>query len=135
MVYPVSINCIVPVLAGDGTPAQHLGTSVADIRGLVKTVAPLPDKIRAVLITDSTGCTFYTAENDLIAYVCLLAFITMYTEVVSIIECSFTIQKVHPVESYLLGDGCRILAEVSGYFFECQSLVKGFFNVLAVFQS
>ena len=96
-VYPVGIDGIVPVLAGNGASAQYLGTSVADIRGLIKAVTALPDKVRTVLVAGGTGSTLYTAEDDLVAYIGLLTLITVNTEVVSIIECPFAIQEVHPV--------------------------------------
>ena len=96
-VYPVGIDSIVPVLAGNGASAQYLGASVAYIRGLIKTVAAFPDKIGTMLVTGSTGSTLYTAKDDLVAYIGLLTLITVNTEVVSIIECPFAIQKVHPV--------------------------------------
>ena len=134
-VYPVGIDCIIPVLAGDGASAQYLGTAVTDIRSLIKAVTAFPDKVRTVLITNGAGCTLYTAEDDLVTDICLLTLITVNTEVVSIIECSFTIQKVHPVELDLLGDGCRILAEVLGHLLEGQTFIERVFNVLPVFQS
>ena len=113
-IYPVGIYGIVSVLAGYRTSADYLGTAVTDIRRLIKSVTTFPDKVGAVLVAGGTGRTLDTAEDDLIADICLLTPVAMDTEVMSVIERSFAIQVTHPVQPYLLGDGCRILAQVPG---------------------
>ena len=109
-IYPVGVYGIVPVLAWYRASADYLGAAVTDIRSLIKTVTPFPDKVGAVLVAGGTGRTLDTAEDDLIADICLLTPVAMDTEVVSVIERSLAIQVTHPVQPYLLGDGCRILA-------------------------
>ena len=110
MIDTVSIYGIVSILAGHRASADYLIAAVTNIRGFIKTVTPLSDKVGTMLVADGTGCTLYTAENDLVADIGLPASVTTNAEVVGIVECSLTVQIAHPVKPYLLGDSCWILA-------------------------
>ncbi len=84
-------DCIIAVLVGDRTVIDGLRTSIADIRSLVKTVTPFPDKISTSLITGGTGSTLDVAEDDLAAYICFPAMIPVNAKVVCIIKGTFVI--------------------------------------------
>lgn len=90
-VLAVCKDCIIAVLVGNRTVIDGFGTSIADIRGLVKAVTPFPDKISTGLITGGTGSALDVTEDDLATYICFPAVIPMNAEVVCIIKGAFVI--------------------------------------------
>ena len=123
-VHPVGVYGIVSVLARDRAPADRLRAPIADIWCLIQTVAALPDKAGAVLVTDSTGTALNATENDLVAYVGLLAVVSMDTKIMCIIKRALAIQVVCSVESDLLGDRSGILTKVFGDLLERQAFIQ-----------
>ena len=109
MIDPVGIYGVVSVLAGERAFTYHLWAAITYIRCFIKTITPFSDKVGTMLVTSGTGCALYTAENDLVTDIGLLASVTMNTEVMGIIERPLAIQIAHPVEPDLLGDSSRIL--------------------------
>ena len=75
----------------DGTVIDGFWTSIADIRGLVKSVTPFPDKISTGLITGGTGSALDVTEDDLATYICFLTVIPVNAEVVCIIKSAFMV--------------------------------------------
>ena len=86
------------------------GTSITDVRSLIKTVALFFDKIGAGLVTGGTGSTLDAAEYDLSAYICFSAVISVNAEVVNVKEGSFMIPITDMMELHFLRNGSRILA-------------------------
>ena len=86
------------------------GTSITDVRSLIKTVALFFDKIGAGLVTGGTGSTLDAAEYDLSAYICFSAVISVNAEVVSVKEGSFMIPITYTMEFHFLRNSCRIFA-------------------------
>jgi len=84
-------DCIIAVLVGNRTVIDGFGTSIADIRSLVKAVTPFSDKISTGLITGGTGSALDVTEDDLATYICFPAVIPMNAEVVCIIKGTFVI--------------------------------------------
>ena len=76
---------------GNRTVIDGFGTSIADIRSLVKAVTPFSDKISTGLITGGTGSAPDVAEDDLATYICFLTVISVNAEVVCIIKSAFMV--------------------------------------------
>ena len=79
-------------------------TSIADIRRFVESLALFLFEVPTGLIASRAGCAFNTADNDLLADICLLAVIAMNTEVIGIIEATFVIPIRSATLLHFLGD-------------------------------
>ena len=108
--------------------------AIADIGGFVQPVAAFHLIILTGLVACGTGSTFDAADNDFAAYIGFTAVVTMDAEVFCIIKGTLVVPVRNPVRSDLFGNRSRILAKIFCNVLEGDSLVKGIFNVDAVFR-
>ena len=109
--------------------------AIADIGGFVQPVAAFHLIILTGLVACGTGSTFDAADNDFAAYIGFTAVVTMDAEVFCIIKGTLVVPDRNPVRSDLFGNRSRILAKIFCNVLEGDSLVKGIFNVDAIFRS
>lgn len=132
MVFAVSKAGIIVVLMGNRTLVYRLITSVAHIRRLIKSGTAFLYEILTGLVAGRAGSTFNSADDDLVAGICLAAVIAFCTEVFSIQEHSLVIPVRVSMSLNLLGDSGRILAEESGDILERGSIVQGSLNIQTI---
>ena len=76
---------------GNRTVIDGFGTSIADIRSLVKAVTPFPYKISTGLIAGRTRGAFDVTEDNLATYICFSTVLPMNAEVVCVMKVSFVV--------------------------------------------
>ena len=122
-VLSVSKFCIIAVFMGNGTMIDGFGASVADIGSFIQTVTAFPEEIRTGLVAGRAGSAFHLTEDDLAACISFSAVITVDTEVVGVKKSAFVIPVAETVSPDFLGDGSRILAEISGGLLKRKALI------------
>ena len=122
-VFPVGKPCIIAVFVGNGAVVYGFGASVADIRRFIETVTAFPDKVGTGLVAGGTGSAFHITEDNLTAYICLPAAVTVDTEVMGVIESAFMIPVTKTAGPDFFGDGGRVFTQILSDIFERKSMV------------
>lgn len=82
---------IIGILMSDGAFADVFGAAIADIGGMVEPVAAFLFEVLAGPVAGGTGSALDTTDEDFLAYICLLAVIAVYAEVVGIVKGAFVV--------------------------------------------
>lgn len=76
---PVSELRIITVIICDGSMIDGFWVAVTDIGSIIQTVTAFPYRFNAGLVAGMTGSAFRITEDNLAAYICLTAAITVDT--------------------------------------------------------